>query len=302
MATNITRDSTQTVYTHNGYRVVPNPGRLYGDGLFMLRFYMELYNLDSSENATYSLQYRILDATGETVKTFNRVLKTAATDIVEIGGINVVTLRTGVYTLQVNVVDNGSGQQAKQEQVFYIYRERDMLERKDIAFPAYSKNLLVKLYETYDEKKLDDEFSAATWIATPVEKEIYQSLDIQGKQQFMGQFWYSRDPDSTTVRNEYREDYLARAEYANANFGGLKVGCKSDRGRILLMYGIPSEIERFPSEQGLRSYQIWHYFEQEGGISFWFVDAHDWGDYNLVNSTARDELRDPEWQRWLTVQ
>ncbi|KAA3657589.1 MAG: hypothetical protein DWQ10_13000 [Calditrichaeota bacterium] len=303
LATKITRDTTQSVYYRNGYHVIPNPGRLYGDGLIVLRFYMEVYGLTTAPNSTYLVQYRIFDANGEIAKQFApRQKSVAAKNLVEIGGINIVTLHTGVYKLQVIVRDKSSGQQTSREALFYIYRKRDIPEQKDVAAPVVSKNLLYKLYNAYDEQKLDTEFESVNWIATQEEKEIYKSLDAGGKKQFMGRFWYSRDPDSTTVRNEYREDYLSRAEYARKNFGGLKKGTKSDRGRVLLLYGIPSEIERFPSEQGLRSYQIWHYYELEGGIDFWFVDTHDWGDYTLVHSTARNELRDDDWQRWLTIQ
>ncbi len=303
MATEIERDTSRTVFQRNGYRVIPNPGRLYGDGLVVLRFYFEIYNLQPADAATYSVRYRIFDAGGQTTKMFAKKNKRiAAKNLVEIGGINIVTLRTGVYTLQVSVRDNGSGQQAIREQVFYIFRKKDKRDRQDVTSPAVTKNLLLRLYESYDEQKLDEEFEAAVWIASATEKSIYKSLDLGGKKRFMGQFWYSRDPDSSTVRNEFRENYLARAAYARQNFGGLKKGVKSDRGRVLLIYGAPSEIERYPSEQGLRAYQIWQYYETEGGIEFMFVDTHDWGDYSLVHSTARDELHDEDWQRWLSIQ
>jgi hypothetical protein len=72
-----------------------------------------------------------------------------------------------------------------------------------------------------------------------------------------------------------------------------------NRGRVLLLYGEPEEIERFPSSNEARAYLIWHFFEIEGGVEFVFVDLKNSGDMELVHSTARNELQDPAWQRWL---
>jgi len=66
------------------------------------------------------------------------------------------------------------------------------------------------------------------------------------------------------------------------------------------MYGVPSEIERFPSDLENKPYQIWYYNEIEGGVKFYFVDKTGFGSYELVHSTARNELQDINWQRWIS--
>ena len=72
-------------------------------------------------------------------------------------------------------------------------------------------------------------------------------------------------------------------------------GWKSDRGRVFLMYGEPSEIERFPNQQNTKPYEIWHYNEIQGGVIFVFADLTGFSRYTLVHSTMRGEVSDQNW-------
>ena len=127
-------------------------------------------------------------------------------------------------------------------------------------------------------------------------------MDLDGKRNFMKQFWLNRDTELATFQNEYRGEYLRRLKFVNEKYGSGKPGWKSDRGRVLLLYGESDEIERFPSSSDNRSYEIWNFYKIQGGVAFIFVDIRGFGDYILVHSTARDELQDHDWQRWIRPQ
>jgi hypothetical protein len=93
-------------------------------------------------------------------------------------------------------------------------------------------------------------------------------------------------------------EYLKRVEYSNQHFKALgKKGWRTDRGRVFLKYGEPSEIERFPNQIDTKPYEIWYYNEIEGGVIFIFADLTNFSDYQLIHSTSRGELRDDNWQR-----
>ncbi|MCK5738586.1 GWxTD domain-containing protein, partial [bacterium] len=79
-----------------------------------------------------------------------------------------------------------------------------------------------------------------------------------------------------------------------------KKGWKTDRGRVVLIYGLPDEIEHFTFNSTSKPYQIWHYFSAEGGIKFIFVDKRLFGNFELVHSTARKEIYDKDWERWIS--
>jgi hypothetical protein len=46
---------------------------------------------------------------------------------------------------------------------------------------------------------------------------------------------------------------------------------------------------------------VWNYFGIQGGVEFVFVDTRGFGEYMLVHSTARNELQDSDWRRWLVI-
>ncbi len=59
------------------------------------------------------------------------------------------------------------------------------------------------------------------------------------------------------------------------------------------------DIERFPSTPNENPYEIWYYYDLEGGVEFDFVDFSGFGDYKLVNSTKRGEITDPRWRSYV---
>ena len=102
--------------------------------------------------------------------------------------------------------------------------------------------------------------------------------------------------DTLAAVNTFRDQYLQRVGYANQNYtNGFRNGWKTDRGRVYVLYGPPSEIERYTSSQESQPYEIWHYNEMEGGVLFVFVDRTSMSDFQLVHATMRTELHDESW-------
>lgn len=296
-------------YYKNGYQVIPNTDRFYGTGLPMLMFYSEIYNLkgpDESDKNYYDVTYSILNSNEELVRKFpSRSKIKPGNSAVEVGGLNIITFTSGTYFLQIDVEDTTNNQSISKIGKFFVYRPGDFakIQKEDSLAQTQIRQKAFKLiegvYQSMTEKEIDNEFGAASYIATKNEQSIYKTLDLNGKRQFMPEFWAKRDKTPNTPRNEDRDDYLARMKTAEQEFRGFKKGWKSDEGRILLVYGVPDEIERFPSSNENKAYRIWRYFSIQGGIEFIFVDRRGWGEYELVHSNARGELFDQEWQRWI---
>ncbi|MFQ6618687.1 MAG: GWxTD domain-containing protein, partial [Fidelibacterota bacterium] len=156
-------------------------------------------------------------------------------------------------------------------------------------------------YDTMSEEEIDKLFEVLKILATKKEKQMFNKSDLEGKRVVIKKFWDDRDPDTSTPVNEFKRDFFKRLNYANAQFSGLREGWKTDRGRVLIQYGIPDEIERFPSSINTKAYEIWNYYDLEGGVIFVFVDIQGFSSYELVHSTARNELKDYNWQRWINV-
>lgn len=305
-ASQITKAEKQNRFYKNGYMVIPNSDRFYGTGLPMLMFYSEIYNLKSSDepdSSKYSVQYKIIDSDGQVVRTYPAKIRTKpGNSAVDISGMNIISFPSGTYFLEVTVKDLFDNEEVSKRGKFFIFRQGDLAISDSVAEARAQKKIEAayeRMYQEMSEKEIDDEFASASYIATKEEKEIYKKLDLKGKQGFMVEFWKKRDNTPETAKNEYREHYLKLVNTANQQFREMKQGWRTDRGRVLLLYGVPDEIERFPYSAENKPYEIWKYFSIQGGVIFVFVDKRELGRFELVHSTARGELNDPEWQRWI---
>lgn len=97
-----------------------------------------------------------------------------------------------------------------------------------------------------------------------------------------------------------RAEYLRRVEKASQRYRAFsKPGWRTDRGRVNILYGEPDEMERVPNSENSKPYEIRKYLQIEIGVEFVFVDRSGFGEYVLVHSTKRGELKDEGWQRFL---
>jgi GWxTD domain-containing protein len=310
ISSSIVRDTTTTPFLKNGFQVTPNPAGLYGLGLPILYLYSEIYHLapaGSDSGGKYSVAYTIYNADGQAVKTVGARMRSKPGDsAVEVSGINVVTLVSGAYRVVEEVKDLETGLVATGARKFFVYREADyadggaaMAPRAD-AKSSGSPGMDADHYGVMSAKALDQEFEYTRYISTKEERNTYKKLNLEGKRNFIKEFWALRDQSPGTPDNEYKRDYLGSVQNANQAYRGtFREGWRTDRGRILLVYGHPDEVERFPFSNENRAYEIWHYYSVQGGVQFYFVDKRDTGDMELVHSTARGELYDLEWERWI---
>ncbi|MFC2169128.1 GWxTD domain-containing protein [Acidobacteriota bacterium] len=150
-----------------------------------------------------------------------------------------------------------------------------------------------------------------SYIILPVEEKIFREMPPEDRGQFLEDFWGRRDPDPSTKVNEYRQDFYARLAYANKAFHAGKPGWKTERGRIYILLGPPTNIidkpmgDAAPSERGYyqqdagtsntptvgiseKANEIWiynQYTEFTGGpLQLLFIDYQGSGDYKLTTT------------------
>jgi len=84
------------------------------------------------------------------------------------------------------------------------------------------------------------------FIMTPQEQQQWNQVrtDAEAKA-FEDLFWARRDPSPGTQTNEYRDAFELAARYADEHFAeGRRKGSLTERGRLLVLLGPPSRIER----------------------------------------------------------
>ena len=127
---------------------------------------------------------------------------------------------------------------------------------------------------------IDRAFQQMRYIIPHDSLDKYKNSDLDVKQVYFKRFWKLRDPNPKTTKNELKDEYFKRVNYANRNFTGFgQNGWLTDRGRILIKFGFTDDIERHPFEMGTQPYQIWRYYGLRK--TFVFLDQTGFGDYRL---------------------
>lgn len=296
LSNQITRTDTKNKFSkYFNYDIIPNAGNVYGEQNPTLYAFCEIYNLDTSPNSSdkYQVNYAIVDLNDNIIQDEGWLKKQKpGHSAVEIKGINITNLNSGIYNFKITVREENTESESVAYKRFYIVKN----DHKKLIASAMNEDDLSAM----SEKELNERFGPLKYFATDKERRIFRKSNEEGKRNIIKHFWDNRDPDPTTPVNEAEFEYQQRLKYVTEQFTTQqRKGWQSDMGRIYLIYGKPSEIERFPSSLETKPYQIWHYYEVEGGVYFVFVDKSGFGMMELVHSTARNELQDSEWQRWI---
>ena len=92
------------------------------------------------------------------------------------------------------------------------------------------------------------------------------------------EYWKRLDPTPSTVRNEAFDEFYDRIEQANRRFKSYTEGWLTDMGRIFVIYGEPSQVDRFSTQSGMSVAVRWTY---PNNLMFTFEDASGFGDFRL---------------------
>ncbi len=289
-------------FSKGRFQVIPNPAGIYGVKLPVIYYYAEVYNLaPPKEKGTYTVEAYVTDMQGNEVRRFPaKSYSKKGTDAAIMGGYNIVTLEGKPYNFHLLVRDDDTGKVVKQTRRFLMFKHPEQFVSVNIS-DFYQQLRLY--YQSQPEAKLDEEFNYAGYVATDAEKEVWYGLDREGKIDFLVDFWKKRDTNPETPENEYRQEYLTLVYYANEHFTiKNKPGWESDRGRVLLTYGRPDQIDRNVMRGEMKPFEVWHYNQLEGGVVFVFADFTGFGDYQLVHSSYSKEIHHPDWERYLENQ
>jgi GWxTD domain-containing protein len=294
LCSNITSstDTTQVFYKNTLY-VVPNPSLVFGRMNYPVVFhYVEIYNLN--KDSLYTVEVVVKDQNGEIKKNTSRQKHYGVKNAVEVGTTTIVNLSSGKYLYQVRILDSSLRELAIAKKQFYVNNP----QVKHVSSPI-SMKAAEFLGMTADE--MANEFRTAKYLASDPEIKTFSSItNAEGRREFLAKFWSDIESGQHGQTNFTRAIYLERVITANQRYHSMgREGWQTDRGRVYLLYAEPDEVERFPSSDNGKPYEIWDYNQIENGVIFVFIDRNGFGDYQLVHSTKRGELQDESWQKYL---
>lgn len=291
----------ESIFYKNTMEVVPNPTSLYGEGLPVVFFYLEVYGADITDEESCDrllVEHKLIDEIGQPVYEKDKVVGREHAAVVEVGAAPVAKLPTGGYTLYVAVTDTATEESVYSAKRVYVYNP-NVVDSATRAESIADTDFLQSEFSQMGEEELEEKFNQSKYVSVSDEVDQWENLEtLEAKRKFLFEFWKNRDSKPETEINEAKREYFERVAYAERNYDALgKPGWKTDRGRVYVRYGEPDEIERYPNQQDTKPYEIWHYNQIEGGVIFVFGDLTQFGNYMLLHSTMRGELYDTNWMQ-----
>lgn len=264
---------------------VYNTQHIMGDGKLKAKCFIEEANshLLANPNNVLDMQYDTKDV----VLVFNEF--------------NVFSLPSGNYFAVVELL-NESDSLLMVDKIFFQKSNPSFHINMDDYKNVDLKGTFVE-FDT-NRKVLIDQVKCLYPISNYSEREFYEnrmkSLPTDQLQRFFYNFWLKRNPLNP---GEEWLKYKKMVDFVEMKYGSPQVrGYLTDRGRVMLQYGIPNDIHEVPSDPVTLPYEIWHYYylDHQTNVKFVFYDPVLTGnDYELLHSNMYGEVSNPNWKMYL---
>jgi GWxTD domain-containing protein len=261
----------------------PNPRGVFFKDAPLVYFYYEIYPAVREGQAVISREIR--SPAGETVERLgDRKIDVSGEQNFDLGQFSIQGLAPGEYVLSLRCASCPEG--ATAEQAFEV---RDALGSPSFAaatpqdaMPA--EELALKYYTALTPAQVDSVVGVMGILFTPDQKQMLATLTAEGKVRFLNRFWDSNDNEPSTPENEFKNIIDQRIAYSDQFFASSqRQGHQTDRGRIYILFGAPTEKLDRPVEATVGPYEMWNY--NTLGHTFAFGDFRRDGDYRLIYST-----------------
>jgi GWxTD domain-containing protein len=288
-------------FAHSGLVVVPNPNAVFGEA-GRLNFYAEAYGIpETVDQETYTLLAYVAaaDEPRPLPGLQQRASRPSRDPDVLVGSFDVSTLPSGPYYLRLAALDAANEAIVEHSKRFFVLNP-------NVARPEVADGGPLDLEERYfavmSADELDRTMAQVQAVASQPELRQMRSLATDdARRTFLAQFWRARDEDGDPNRNLAREEFQERLRYIERYGVGGLLPWESDRGRVVLRYGYPSDVDPRPQNQNLAPHEIWYYenVRGQGQAIFVFADREMTSRFDLIHSTVIGEVSAPNWEQML---
>lgn len=294
-------DSMDGLLTKGGYFLETLPYQFYTRESENLFFYTEVYGTDKHIGQDFAFHYRVeLIYTNGKKKTMlqRTVRRKPMATLPILMQTKIKELSSGNYRLVVEVQN----------------KSKEVIATKSVLFQRSNPNVAqvilrdpVKLEGRFVEKIDSQEVSYALKALipildnnqTPYVNELFRNGTYAQQKQYLFAYW--SDQNEQNPKALY-DAYLEVARAVDKKFhSGLGAGFESDRGYTFLKYGRPDDVTTVEDEPSAPPYEIWSYYQfsstRQQNVKFLFYNPSlAVGQFQLLHSTARGELFNPQWE------
>lgn len=293
-------------FVKNKFEVLPNVLNYYDLNNQSVYYYVEIYNLKNKfKGKFFQIKRTILDSQGlpvSAIPVYNKKKRIRGVDDIEVGMFSIEKLPSGKYSLYLAVLDSLGHSLTSQIVPFYVDNPdfTPSLLAVNAPLEEQMKSSEIALIDVAD---LDMYLGALKYMLPEEERKVVDHLDSeQAKRLYLFRYWKANDPRPETMALESFRDFVYRVQYANKNFSDRQTrGWMSDRGRVLIVYGSPTEIQYYPNVPDFKEFQAWSYDNIENGVVFIFGNIGSFGDLKLLHSTKTGEIHNEAWLDLLKV-
>lgn len=279
-----------------GYELTPLVSNYHFFNQDTLRFWIENYQKDSLFSAPYFYRVYLKNVNSQSiVEGTEKVTKMRKSKPFEVLNFNIPiqNVPSQTYWLCIEMKTNDGKILASKSQRIYIYNS-------NVQTTLTDQTRIYDVYFGYPEKELEDYLQTLVVIGTPTEAQFIKSLKtFEEKKNFFVNFWTKRSEGADHFLKAWRE-HKTRVDYANAKFSSsIRKGYLTDRGRTLLLYGPPNDLQSFPQEGDKYPYEIWFYNKlgKQQGVIFVFFDPDlITNEYPLLHSNKFGEFNNKSWR------
>lgn len=167
----------------------------------------------------------------------------------------------------------------------------------ELIFGKYSVRLIADYCETKQESRckftrnssglpgsiadLDKAIQQLSIIASRDEMQELLAFPKSEREKKLVEFWDKIFPTPGEDTNGKMKEFYRRINYVNQQFGDGREGWGTDRGRVYLVYGRPTDMEKQVFVDQQAPTEIWYYSHL--GKQFVFRDENGFGDFRLVS-------------------
>lgn len=283
-------------------KIVPLPNAFVVGSTPSIGVLCELYQVGTYFPDGFIVEYAVTNTYGDEVLEFEVERFPYGDSYIESMNLALDTLPSGSYTVSLNIRDlvGSSSESLELVKNFDLVNTGDEVGSIPIVRVSIEEEFAKSPFYVFGEERCDKEFMYLGGRLTEGQRNLYNSLtEVRGKQRYLFSYWMHRDPNSNTRENEAREEFFELVGYAKQHFSSSihPDGWNSDRGRVLLKYGMPEQRERHIIDVDKRPYEEWFYQQLpgQGPAEFVFVDVSGHSQFILVHSSAKGEVVDPNW-------
>ncbi len=303
--------TAQSVFTKNGYDLVPYNINYFQKNQNSLKFYLETYNTDSvlGKRSKFLYSYYIENSESfRKIPSWNGYQKQTAQKINSLlAQFDISLLPTGNYNLVIEVKDSLNKIQLQKK--WFFQRQSNAPVIPDEMTDRNIKTI-EDFFNAFQNKDSLKQFIECLWPRSTTKEREWQQIETSKKdpnlmRSYSVDYWKKEAGDSLNPLVIWLEYYKQVLE-ANALMKcGKQKGYYTDRGRVYLQYGKPDKRSQYNSEPNTYPYEIWQYYRIHDKTTgrfftnkrFVFANFGIADDcYTLIHSEVRGEMYDERWK------